>query len=53
MKPKCYNYYKRNGQKRSLEHRVYDDNAIAVAVVTSRTMQPWYLFLEDEEAKNR
>lgn len=49
IKPKCLNYFKRNGTKRSLEHRIYLGGQISTAVVTSGTLMPWFLFVEDED----
>lgn len=48
IKPKCLNYFKRNGSKRSLEYRIYLGRWISTAVVTSGTLMPWILFTEDE-----
>lgn len=49
IKPKCLNYFKRDGTKRSLEHRIYLGGQISTAVVTSGTLMPWFLFVEDED----
>lgn len=52
MKSKCLNYFKCDGSKRSIEHRIYSGE-IAIAIVTSKTTQPWYCFVEkDEETKD-
>lgn len=48
-KPKCLNYFRCDGAKRSLEHRIYLGGQISTAVVTSGTFMPWFLFVEDED----
>lgn len=48
IKPKCLNYFKRDGTKRSLEHRIYMGDSVSCSVVTSATWMPWFLFFDDE-----